>query len=145
MDRILIAKETDPGWLALMMAARGIVVERGSLVSHTAISGRLLGVPTVVAVTDAMTAVPDGAWVEIDGDAGTVRPLTAAEAAQCEAAEAARRDADDADDADDAAHRKADDATASGRDHSDSAAPGRGDPDGTAPGHDGTTAARGEA
>ncbi|GDY63459.1 hypothetical protein SAV14893_028520 [Streptomyces avermitilis] len=145
VDRILIAKETDPGWLALMMAARGIVVERGSLVSHTAISGRLLGVPTVVAVTDAMTAVPDGAWVEIDGDAGTVRPLTAAEAAQCEAAEAARRDADDADDADDAAHRKADDATASGRDHSDSAAPGRGDPDGTAPGHDGTTAARGEA
>jgi hypothetical protein len=28
-DRILVARETDPGWLFLMMAAKGIVVERG--------------------------------------------------------------------------------------------------------------------
>ncbi|MFE9451334.1 PEP/pyruvate-binding domain-containing protein [Streptomyces sp. NPDC006739] len=75
VGRILVAKETDPGWLALMMAAKGIVVERGSLVSHTAISGRLLGVPTVVAVREAMTAIPDGAWIEIDGTTGTVRLL----------------------------------------------------------------------
>nr|BFE70770.1 phosphoenolpyruvate synthase [Actinoplanes digitatis] len=38
-DRILVARETDPGWLPLMMVARGMVVERGSLVSHTAITG----------------------------------------------------------------------------------------------------------
>ncbi len=78
-DRILVAKETDPGWLALMMAAKGIVVERGSLISHTAISGRLLGIPTVVAVSRALTEIPDGAWVELDGDAGTVRLLSEAE------------------------------------------------------------------
>ncbi|MFE4518174.1 PEP/pyruvate-binding domain-containing protein [Kitasatospora sp. NPDC056783] len=78
-DRILVAKETDPGWLALMMAAKGIVVERGSLISHTAISGRLLGIPTVVAVPRALTAIPDGAWVELDGDRGTVRLLSEAE------------------------------------------------------------------
>ncbi|MFJ9518096.1 PEP/pyruvate-binding domain-containing protein [Kitasatospora sp. NPDC101801] len=78
-DRILVAKETDPGWLALMMAAKGIVVERGSLISHTAISGRLLGIPTVVAVPRALTEIPDGAWVELDGDAGTVRLLSEAE------------------------------------------------------------------
>ncbi|WP_109006106.1 PEP/pyruvate-binding domain-containing protein [Streptomyces rishiriensis] len=75
-DRILVAKETDPGWLALMMAAKGIVVERGSLISHTAISGRLLGIPTVVAVPGAMTVIPDGAWLEIDGDTGQVRLLS---------------------------------------------------------------------
>ncbi|MER5866259.1 PEP/pyruvate-binding domain-containing protein [Kitasatospora sp. NPDC002040] len=80
-DRILVAKETDPGWLALMMAAKGIVVERGSLISHTAISGRLLGIPTVVAVPGALTAIPDGAWVELDGDAGTVRLLSETEIA----------------------------------------------------------------
>lgn len=80
-DRILVAKETDPGWLALMMAAKGIVVERGSLISHTAISGRLLGIPTVVAVPRALTEIPDGAWVELDGDAGTVRLLSEAELA----------------------------------------------------------------
>ena len=79
VGRILVAKETDPGWLALMMAAKGMVVERGSLVSHTAISGRLLGIPTVVAVPGAMRAIPDGAWVELDGDAGTIRLLSPAE------------------------------------------------------------------
>jgi phosphohistidine swiveling domain-containing protein len=79
VGRILVAKETDPGWLALMLAAKGMVVERGSLVSHTAISGRLLGIPTVVAVPGAMRAIPDGAWVELDGDAGTIRLLSPAE------------------------------------------------------------------
>lgn len=76
-DAILIARETDPGWLFLMTAARGLVVERGTLLSHTAVTGRLLGVPTVVAVADATTRIPDGAEIELDGGAGTVRILTA--------------------------------------------------------------------
>jgi rifampicin phosphotransferase len=74
-DTILIARETDPGWLFLMTAASGLVVERGTLLSHTAITGRLLGVPTVVAVPGATTRIPDGAMVELDGAAGTVRIL----------------------------------------------------------------------
>ncbi|MEV4761485.1 PEP/pyruvate-binding domain-containing protein [Micromonospora chokoriensis] len=77
VDRILVARETDPGWLPLMMAAKGIVVERGSMVSHTAITGRLLGIPTVVAVAGASTRIPDGALVELDGAAGTVRLISA--------------------------------------------------------------------
>ena len=74
-DAILVARETDPGWLFLMMAAKGLIVERGTLLSHTAITGRLLGIPTVVAVRDATTRIPDGALVELDGDAGTVRVI----------------------------------------------------------------------
>lgn len=77
--RILVARETDPGWLFLMMSATGMVVERGTLLSHTAITGRLLGVPTVVAVPGATTAIPDGAWIELDGAAGTVRLLPPSE------------------------------------------------------------------
>lgn len=72
---ILIARETDPGWLFFMMAARGLVVERGTLLSHTAITGRLLGIPTVVAVPDATRRIPDGALIEIDGDVGTIHIL----------------------------------------------------------------------
>lgn len=79
-DRILVARETDPGWLYLMMAARGIVVERGSLLSHTAITGRLLGIPTVVAVPGATTAIPDNALIELDGATGTVRLIAAGDA-----------------------------------------------------------------
>ncbi|MGP4024940.1 PEP/pyruvate-binding domain-containing protein [Actinomadura sp. 3N407] len=73
--RILVARETDPGWLPLMIAASGLVVERGTLLSHTAVTGRLLGVPTAVAVGGAVGRIPDGAWIELDGRAGTVRVL----------------------------------------------------------------------
>ncbi|MFF8675264.1 PEP/pyruvate-binding domain-containing protein [Streptomyces sp. NPDC015242] len=74
-DMILIARETDPGWLFLMLSARGIVVERGTLLSHTAISGRKFGIPTIVALPHATSRIPDGALVEMDGAAGTVTIL----------------------------------------------------------------------
>lgn len=73
--RILIARETDPGWLPLMLNAMGLVVERGSMVSHTAITGRMLGIPTVVAVPGATSKISDGDDVEIDGRSGSVRIL----------------------------------------------------------------------
>lgn len=76
--RVLVARETDPGWLFLMMSAKALVVERGTLLSHTAITGRLLGIPTVVAVSGATSLIPDGALVEVDGAAGTVRVLDGA-------------------------------------------------------------------
>ena len=56
-----------------MLNASGLVVERGSIVSHTAITGRMLGIPTVVAVPGATTAISDGDDIEIDGRSGTVR------------------------------------------------------------------------
>ncbi|RKH56767.1 PEP/pyruvate-binding domain-containing protein [Corallococcus llansteffanensis] len=72
---ILIAKETDPGWLFLMLASGGIVVERGSMLSHTAIAGRKFGIPTVVGVAHATTRIPDGARVRVDGSTGIVTLL----------------------------------------------------------------------
>ncbi|MDO3635219.1 PEP/pyruvate-binding domain-containing protein [Mycolicibacterium arseniciresistens] len=73
--RILIARETDPGWLPVMLTASGLVVERGSMVSHTAITGRMLGIPTVVAVRGATSRIRDGDELEIDGRSGIVRIL----------------------------------------------------------------------
>ncbi|HEU0108850.1 MAG TPA: PEP-utilizing enzyme, partial [Vicinamibacteria bacterium] len=72
-DSILVARSTDPGWVFLMMSAAGIVVERGSLLSHTAIIGRELGIPTVVGATGATTLIPEGAALRIDGSTGEVR------------------------------------------------------------------------
>ena len=71
-DMILIARETDPGWLFLMLASKGMVVERGSMLSHTAITGRKFGIPTIVALPAATTRIQDGAKIEMDGSSGTV-------------------------------------------------------------------------
>jgi pyruvate,water dikinase len=72
---ILVAPMTDPGWVFLMVPAGGLIVERGSILSHTAIIGRELGIPTVVGVADATSLIADGQLVEIDGAAGVVRLL----------------------------------------------------------------------
>jgi rifampicin phosphotransferase len=74
-DHILIARSTDPGWVFLMVSTAGIVVEKGSLLSHTAIIARELGIATVVGVKDATRLIPDGASVTIDGTTGEVRWL----------------------------------------------------------------------
>ena len=72
---ILVAPMTDPGWVFLMVPAAGLIVERGSVLSHTAIIGRELGIPTVVAVPEATTRIRDGQLIELDGTAGVVRLL----------------------------------------------------------------------
>lgn len=75
-DMILVARETDPGWLFMMLASRGLVVERGSMLSHTAITGRKFGIPTVVGIPHATSVIPDGARVEMDGASGRVTILS---------------------------------------------------------------------
>jgi phosphohistidine swiveling domain-containing protein len=72
-EYILVAQATDPGWVFLMIGSKGIVVERGSLLSHTAIIGRELGIPTIVSVKDATRIIPDGARLTIDGKTGIIR------------------------------------------------------------------------
>jgi pyruvate,water dikinase len=72
-DSILIAASTDPGWVFLMTRCKGIVVERGSLLSHTAIIGRELGIPTIVGADGAQGLIPRGAHVHMDGGTGVVQ------------------------------------------------------------------------
>ncbi len=72
---ILVAPMTDPGWVFLMVPAAGLIVERGSVLSHTAIIGRELGIPTVVAVPDATSRIADGQLIELDGTTGVIRLL----------------------------------------------------------------------
>ena len=74
-DFILVTKSTDPGWVFLMVMSKGLVVEKGSLLSHTAIIGRELGIPTIVGVKDATRQIPDGARIIIDGGTGEIRWL----------------------------------------------------------------------
>ena len=70
---ILVARHTDPGWIAVFSNASAIVVERGSLLSHSAIVARELGIPCVVGLKGATDWIKDGETVEVDGATGRVR------------------------------------------------------------------------
>jgi phosphohistidine swiveling domain-containing protein len=72
---ILVAERTDPGWIVLFPAAAGLIVERGSLLSHSAIIARELRIPAVVSLAEATRWLHDGDWVELDGGSGVVRRL----------------------------------------------------------------------
>lgn len=69
---ILIAPMTDPAWTPLFVPAAGVIVDVGAALSHAIIVSRELGIPCVVSVTGASQRIPDGAIVEVNGDAGTV-------------------------------------------------------------------------
>lgn len=73
---ILVAERTDPSWIMLMPAAAGLLVERGSLLSHAAIVSRELGLPSIVSLTGLTHWVTDGDLVEFDGSTGIVRKVT---------------------------------------------------------------------
>ncbi len=72
---ILAARTTDPGWIVLFSAAAGLLVERGSLLSHSAIVSRELGIPSIVSIDGLTSWLNDGDEVELNGTTGIVRRL----------------------------------------------------------------------
>jgi pyruvate,water dikinase len=73
--RILVAERTDPGWTLLFPAAAGLLVQRGSLLSHSAIVAREIGLPCIVAIPHLLQTLQDGEWVEMDGVTGIVQRI----------------------------------------------------------------------
>lgn len=73
---ILVTERTDPGWVPLYPSVSGLLIERGSLLSHAAVVAREMGLPTVIGVKGLIKKVKDGQWLEVDGRQGTVRLLS---------------------------------------------------------------------
>ena len=71
-DYILVCPSTDPGWTPLFAGARGLVVERGGVLSHGAIVARDFGIPAVVC-PQATSRLKDGDRLQVDGNRGEVR------------------------------------------------------------------------
>ncbi|MEP6493895.1 MAG: PEP/pyruvate-binding domain-containing protein [bacterium] len=69
---VLVTKQTDPGWGPVFFLISGLVIERGGMLSHGAIIAREFGIPCVVGVRNAMSAIPAGSKVTVDGDSGQV-------------------------------------------------------------------------
>jgi phosphohistidine swiveling domain-containing protein len=70
---ILVAERTDPGWVPLYPSVSGLLIERGSILSHSAIVAREMGIPTIVGIAGLVSTLKSGQVVTMDGGAGTVR------------------------------------------------------------------------
>jgi pyruvate,water dikinase len=69
---ILVAERTEPGWVPFFPAFSGILVERGSVLSHSAIVAREMGIPTIVGISGLTRRVHTGDSIRMDGQKGTV-------------------------------------------------------------------------
>lgn len=72
---ILVTSSTDPGWVTLFPTCSGILVERGSLLSHSAIVSREMGIPCIVGITGLLQQLKTGDEVEMNGSTGEVKLL----------------------------------------------------------------------
>lgn len=72
---ILVTSSTDPGWVTLFPSASAIIVERGSLLSHSAIVSREMGIPCIVGVTGLLRTLKTGDLVEMDGSTGVIKRI----------------------------------------------------------------------
>lgn len=71
-DKILVTKMTDPGWVFLITLAKGIITEKGSLLSHTAIISRELNIPSIVGVKNITNILKTGDVVKMNGGTGKI-------------------------------------------------------------------------
>ena len=73
---ILVTRQTDPGWGPILFLVRGLVMERGGMLSHGAILAREYGIPTAVGIEKATKRIKTGDTIEVDGDRGRVDILS---------------------------------------------------------------------
>ena len=73
---ILVAGRTDPGWVPLYPAVSGILIERGSILSHSAIVAREMGIPAIVGIQGLLDTLTDGEVVTMNGETGQVTRQT---------------------------------------------------------------------
>ena len=73
--KILVTRQTDPGWTIVFPLLKGIIVERGGMLSHAAIVARELRIPCIVGVERAVAGVPRGANIEMHMETGEVHVL----------------------------------------------------------------------
>ncbi len=69
---ILVCPGTDPAWTPLFLAAAGLVMEVGGMMTHGAVVAREYGIPAVVGVDRATQRIKTGQRIRVDGSTGTI-------------------------------------------------------------------------
>lgn len=70
--KILVAERTDPAWGYFFVGVKGIIIEKGSMLSHAAIISRELGIPCIINVKGATEILKSGMKVKMNGDTGEI-------------------------------------------------------------------------
>jgi rifampicin phosphotransferase len=73
--KILCTLRTDPGWAPLFVNLAGLLVEKGSTLSHSAVVARELGLPVVVGAPGVTSELKTGDWIELNGSSGEIQAL----------------------------------------------------------------------
>ena len=76
---VLVTKVAGPALSQILGRVAGVVAERGGSTSHLASLARERGIPMVLGVHEATDRIPDGVRVSVDGVAGVVRWMQAAQ------------------------------------------------------------------
>lgn len=72
---ILVCPGTDPAWTPLFLAAGGLVMEVGGMMTHGSVVAREYGIPAVVGVHQATTRLRTGQVIRVDGSTGEVTAI----------------------------------------------------------------------
>ena len=72
---ILVCPGTDPAWTPLFLAAGGLVMEVGGMMTHGSVVAREYGIPAVVGVHQATVQLKTGQRVRVDGSSGKIEIL----------------------------------------------------------------------
>ena len=67
---VLVCAAADPGWTPILARASAIVLERGGILSHSAIVAREFGIPAITNVPHATRRIHAGDRVCVDGVSG---------------------------------------------------------------------------
>jgi phosphohistidine swiveling domain-containing protein len=70
---ILIAPATDPAWTPVFARIAGLIVERGGVLSHSAVVAREYHVPAVAGIPGIVDEMRDGQMLQVDGSTGEIR------------------------------------------------------------------------
>ncbi len=72
---ILVCPGTDPAWTPLFLAAGGLVMEVGGMMTHGSVVAREYGIPAVAGVDRATERLESGQRVRVDGSSGSIEIL----------------------------------------------------------------------
>jgi len=74
-NKIIVTQRTEPSWAVLLPLCKGILVERGSVLSHSAIIAREIGIPAIVGIKNLTSKLKNGDKIIINGSKGTIKKV----------------------------------------------------------------------